>query len=94
MDSTWKLSHRHSLMQRTWGDEAAVYDPLSGSTHLVDIVAVSVLDHLNASDASAAAIAEPLLTEFGAESKEDVLAAVRAALASLRDIGLVRPTEE
>jgi PqqD family protein of HPr-rel-A system len=94
MDSNWALRLRHSLMHRTWGDETVVYEPLSGNTHLLDPVAAAVLDHLGASDATATAIAESLLAEFGAESGDDVLAAVRAALARLRDIGLVRSTDE
>ncbi len=94
MDSTWALCPGNSLMQRTWGDETVVYDPLSGNTHLLDPVAAAVLDHLGDSEATATAIAEPLLAEFGAESEEDVLAVVRAALARLRDIGLVRSIDE
>ena len=67
---------------------------MKSSTHLLDPVAAAVLNHLSASDAPAMAIAESLLAEFNASSEEDVLAAVRAALARLRDIGLVRSTDE
>lgn len=81
-------------MQRNWGNETVVYDPPSGDTHLLDPVAAAILDRLRTSDASATAIAESLLAEFNADSEEDVLAAVQAALAKLRDIGLVQSTEE
>lgn len=94
MDSNWALCLRHGLMHRTWGDETVVYDPLSGNTHFLDPVAAAVLAHLGTSDASTAVITDSLLTEFGAENEEDVLAAVSAALARLRDIGLVRSPEE
>ena len=94
MESTWGLCRGRGLMQRTWGNEVVVYDPRSGNTHLLDPVATAVLQHLNVSDRSAAAIAECLLTEFEADSEEDVLAAVHAALAKLQEIGLVQSAEE
>lgn len=94
MAATWALCPGHSLMQRTWGDETVVYDPVSGNTHLLDAVATAILDRLSASDASATVIAERLRAEFETDSEEDALAAARAALASLRDIGLVRSLDE
>jgi PqqD family protein of HPr-rel-A system len=81
-------------MYRTWGDETVVYDPLSGNTHLIDPVAAAVLDHLARSSGSVTALAGLLLGEFDADCEADVLAAVHAALAKLRDIGLVRSTTE
>jgi PqqD family protein of HPr-rel-A system len=81
-------------MQRTWGDETVVYDPLAGSTHLLDPVAVAVLDALSVGCGSVTSITQSLLTEFEADSEADVLAAVQVALAKLRDIGLVQSSTE
>lgn len=94
MESMWFLRLGCSLMQRTWGDETVVYDPLSGNTYLLDSIAAAVLDHLSAGAASACEIADVFLGEFETDSEEDALAAARAALASLRDIGLVRSIVE
>lgn len=53
-----------------------------------------MLDSLIAREGTAVAIASALMLEFEAENEDDVLAAVRAALAKLWDIGLAQPAEE
>ena len=92
--SKWVLCRGRSLLQRTWDEEAVVYDPFSGSTHLLDPVAAAVLHTLSAGDGSVTSITQSLLAEFEADSEEDVLASVHASLAKLQDIGLARSAEE
>jgi PqqD family protein of HPr-rel-A system len=90
-DAVWtRRQDRRPMLQRSWGEELVVYDPLSGGTHLLDPVAAAVLDYLSASDGSAAAIARALMADFDASCEEDVLAAVTSTLAKLRDIDLVQ----
>lgn len=94
LESRWTLRHRHSLWRRSWGDGAVVYNALAGSTHLLDPVAAAVLDCLWAGDRSGEAVATAVRCEFPEDIAEDVLEATHAALAKLRDIGLVRSAEE
>lgn len=93
-EPTWTLHRRSSLALRTWAGETVVYDSLPGSTHLLDPVSSAVVGFLRAQDGSASDIARAMSNEFEADAEEDVLGAVQAALAKLRDAGLIQPTEE
>jgi PqqD family protein of HPr-rel-A system len=81
------------VLQRSWSGEAVAYDPASGSTHYLDSVAAAVLACLGEQPASVASIARSLLSQFDGESEADVLAAVREALAKLRQMGLIQPAD-
>jgi PqqD family protein of HPr-rel-A system len=86
----WRVARPASLELRRWDGETLVYDPFPGSTHLLDPVSSAVLDCLITADSSAREIARTLVADFGTEAEQDVLEAVQAALARLREADLIR----
>lgn len=89
-DPVWSRRRDLGVLQQTWGADIVVYDPMAGSTHLLDRLCAAVLEYLDERDGPASAIARSLRAEFEADSEEDVLAAVRGTLAKLHDIHLVQ----
>lgn len=81
---------RVGLELRRWDDETVVYDSQPGSTHLLDPVSSAVFNHLIGREGSTLEIAEALAADFDANAEEEVLEAVRGALAKLRDAGLIQ----
>lgn len=92
-ESLWCAARPAELELRRWDGETVVYDPLPGSTHLLDPVASAVFDCLIGHDRSARDIAIALTGEFEADAEEDVLEAVQAALARLRAADLIRSAD-
>ena len=92
-ESLWCAARPAELELRRWDGETVVYDPLPGSTHLLDPVASAVFDSLIGHDRSARDIATALAGEFEADAEEDVLEAVQAALARLRAADLIRSAD-
>jgi PqqD family protein of HPr-rel-A system len=93
MEQTWSAQSDRGILQRTWDGEAVIYDPVAGSTHYLDSISAAVLGSLSTEPASAESIARSLLADFNADSVADVLAAVQAALAKLRQMGLIQPAD-
>jgi PqqD family protein of HPr-rel-A system len=89
--ATWCPVRPAVLLLRRWDDQTVVYDPLPGSTHLLDPVASAVFDCLLDRGASAQGIAKLLAPDFDADAEEDVLEAVLGALAKLRAADLIHP---
>ena len=56
----WQLVPGQLLRHQAWGDEAVLYNELSGDTHLVDADVIAALLALRAGPASAAQLCERL----------------------------------
>jgi PqqD family protein of HPr-rel-A system len=88
--SGWRLVPGQSLNCREWDDEVVLFNDLSGATHLLSPVALSVLEMLGAAPAAEAALCAALERQADADAAIDP-AQLAALLHDLRGLQLVEP---
>jgi len=89
--NTWSCAGRDRLLVRSWsGEEGVVYDTLSGDTHLLEPLALKLLQQLTAGvPRSASALLDELADLIEDTAPESALAAIEQSLESMRRAGLV-----
>jgi PqqD family protein of HPr-rel-A system len=77
LSPTWRLVPGQRLQYRCWEDECVLYNDLSGDTHLLDELALAVLEELQAAPRSAAQLAAAfeLAPDPGADGDDGALLA-------------------
>jgi PqqD family protein of HPr-rel-A system len=89
--NTWSCAAPERFLVRSWsGEEGVVYDTLSGDTHLLEPLALELLQRLEPGlPRSARALLDDLADAVGDDSPESALTAIEQSLASMRRVGLV-----
>ena len=89
--NTWSCVGRDRLLVRSWsGEEGVVFDSLSGDTHLLEPLALEVLQRLAPGvPRSARALVDELADLIEDATPESALAAIEQSLESMRRAGLV-----
>ena len=88
----WQPFSGPALSLRNWGEEFAVFNPLSGHTHIVDSIAGTMLQTLVSSGPSSETELQRLLADkLGFEMGEPLEAALAQLLAQLDEQGLIEP---
>jgi PqqD family protein of HPr-rel-A system len=89
--NTWSCAGRDRLLVRSWsGEEGVVYDTLSGDTHLLEPLALELLQQLTLGvPRSARALLDELADLIEDTASESALAAIEQSLESMRRAGLV-----
>ena len=89
--NTWSCAGRDRLLVRSWsGEEGVVYDTLSGDTHLLEPLALELLQQLTRGvPRSASALLDELADLIEDTASESALAAIEQSLESMRRAGLV-----
>jgi len=89
--NTWSCAGRDRLLVRSWsGEEGVVYDTLSGDTHLLEPLALELLQQLAAgAPRSASALLDELADLIEDTAPGSALAAIEQSLESMRRAGLV-----
>lgn len=82
-ENRWQLVPGQLLRHMAWGDEAVLYNELSGDTHLVDADVIAVLLALRAGPASVTELCARL------DGGADAAAGIGTVLAGLRPLALV-----
>lgn len=96
-DSTvvWSAIPAEQIKIRSWDDEDglfAIYDTRTGDTHLIEDVAMALLDMIRQSPLGVEAMAEQLVDFFLENDQEAIQQFVGATLLQLKDLGLVTET--
>lgn len=91
--TAWRVPVDGMLPLRDWDGDCVVYNPLTGSTHVLDIVTGEVLKAIMAAPATSGELCRRV-AEF-LEVPNDVRTAenVDAVLAALDELGLIEPVE-
>jgi len=76
---------------RDWNGDFAVYNPMSGHTHILDLVAGEVLMAVVAQPQSDALLRDRVATLLQMANDETLAARVDQVLDHLDDIGLIEP---
>ncbi|APW38584.1 hypothetical protein RD110_16415 [Rhodoferax koreense] len=89
--SLWSRAGSGEHVYREWPDEdhAVVYDAASGSTHLVELLGMEVLQLLESSPRTPAEIAEVLAARFDEQDGPAIVEYIKTTLLQLQDAGLV-----
>ena len=87
--NTWTIPLWLNLQWRRWGDEFIVFNPTSGQTHLLNLVAGKALKLLEKSPASPSEVMDRLCETTGVESSTEFLDHLRRLFSEFDDLGLV-----
>ena len=84
----WKPLGFSPALERAWPDGVAIYNPLSGETHILDPLAHEVLDLLGRQELSGSEIADELARMAG-EDLPELPDVVDRLLTELDRLGLI-----
>ena len=89
-ETAWSFFRGDRFRLKEWDDDAVVYDIISGDTHVVEPLAMELLQLLRerSSGTSAELVAE-VLGLFQGESRTEVSVSVGETLLRLQQLGLV-----
>jgi PqqD family protein of HPr-rel-A system len=85
----WQAASKDSLALSFLHDLTAVYDRMTGRTHLLAPESLAILEHAQAMPGTSETILASLSAEFALASDEDPLAIIEARLHELESRGLV-----
>lgn len=92
---TWRVSTASQLPMHNWDGDYVVYNPLSGNTHILDIVTGEVLKFIAAGPAPASAINGRIANFLELPAEDGNIARhVDEILDLLDDLGLIEPAGE
>ena len=85
----WSTLADDVLYWESWGEQHAVYDSLSGETHLLPELTARVLHKIGERACTARQLAEALCTETGESCDEHFVMGITRLLHQLQTAGLV-----
>ena len=87
----WKIWGGGELELRYWDGDYVVYNPLNGSTHVLDIVAGEVLKAIGAGRGQRSELCRRVAEFLEMPNDATVADNVREILAQLDELGLIEP---
>lgn len=89
--NTWSCAARDRFLMRSWsGEEAVAFDTSSGDTHLLEPLALELLQRLDpVTRRSAQALLDDLSDLADDTTSESALDAIERSLDAMRRVGLV-----
>jgi PqqD family protein of HPr-rel-A system len=88
-ERSWRVVKGETLKWRCWGGDYVVFNPLSGHTHFLDIVAGRILTLLIAGSCPASAVCSSVSSFLEVPDDQKLAATVADILRRLEDAGLV-----
>lgn len=85
----WQINSPESIHIKKWGNEAVVYDALSGNTHLVGAAAAQILAQILASPSDAVFLTQTLFPDASQRLENNAREKVESILAQLAGIALI-----
>ncbi|HYX63001.1 MAG TPA: HPr-rel-A system PqqD family peptide chaperone [Burkholderiales bacterium] len=86
----WRLA-ADELPVRSWGGDYVVYNPLSGDTHIFDLVAGEILRALERGAGSEPELRQSVAALLEVPADAALAAEVRRIVAQLDELGLIEP---
>jgi PqqD family protein of HPr-rel-A system len=90
-DRSWKVADSGELNVRYWDGDYVVYNPLNGSTHVLDIVTGEVLKAISAGRGRTSELCRSIAEFLEVPNDSSVADNLRDILAQLDDLGLIEP---
>ena len=92
--TTWQVSGAGKLHWRCWEGEYVVFNPLSGDTHLLDVVAAGVLMDILDNPSTTGDLVGRAAGFLEVESGEALSSYVKDILQKLDELGLIEAVPE
>ena len=92
-DVSWRLTVAGPLPLRCWDGDYVVYNPLSGDTHLLDIVTGEVLRMVMAACTRVSEVREGVAEFLEVPNDSNVAEQVDVILDALDRLGLIEPAD-
>lgn len=90
----WFLACRDPLRWLCWGDESVVFNPVSGDTHLLNLIERAALEEIVAAGRiSFERLRDQLAELLELEVTGDLEAYLESLLAQFQDVGLIAPED-
>ena len=91
MNRTWQTSVDGPLPMRCWDGDYVVYNPLSGNTHVLDVIAGEVLGAIMPGAIDDRQLRAHVADFLDVPNDESVAGNLEAILTVLDDLGLIEP---
>ena len=88
---TWCIVQGAELLIEQWGDDAIVYNPLSGETHQLNDFSVSVLEQMLKKHFTVDSLIEEVCRSFELENNTEIKNILTQLLNNFDQIGLIEP---
>ena len=88
----WEIEGKARFLFRHWADECAVYDNVTGDTHLLEPVGVEVLLALQHASASAESLCKRVASRFETEPNAEFSSMLESVLIDFERLALIRRT--
>jgi len=85
----WSMCNDHELHWESWGEQHAIFDSLSGETHLLPDLTAHVLRNLDNRVCTARQLAEALCAEMDEPCDEQFIKNITRTLQQLQAVELV-----
>jgi len=93
IDRAWRIWSGGEIELRCWDGDYVVYNPLTGSTHVLDIVAGEVLNAIRAGRGQRSELCRCVADFLEVPNDAAVEDNVRKILAQLDELGLIEPAD-
>jgi PqqD family protein of HPr-rel-A system len=87
----WRLHTGQSLRMLAGDDESVVYNDQSGETHLLNAIAISLLEHLRKGPDNVPGLCNALAQSWEFDSETELQRVVLALTDELCDLSLIEP---
>ena len=91
LDQAWRAIGRAPVPMRHWEGDCIVYNPLSGDTHILDIVAGEILRAVMEQPMQGRALARHIAAFLEVPDDDNTAANVNQILHRLDELGLIEP---
>jgi PqqD family protein of HPr-rel-A system len=91
-DTSWRLTIDQSLPVRYWDGDCIVHNPLSGDTHILDVVSGEVIARLMVGPVRWSVLCQGVADFLEVPNDARLAAKVNEIVSHLDEIGLVEPT--
>jgi PqqD family protein of HPr-rel-A system len=90
----WAVPKQVRLLWRLWNDEYIVFNPASGHTHLLNLIAGEALKALEQSPGSSTDVMERISGAIGVEPSAELLGHLSKLIAEFDELGLIEPVQQ
>ena len=87
----WQTLNYADLLREEWEDEWFLFHPASGNTHVLNRLAIDILDRINMKSATLAELEQALIDHYGQNDSAGFRASLVQHLRDLDDLGLITP---
>ena len=96
LSEVWRFCAGTALLMRQWDDDelGVVYHPLSGDTHLLDVLSVELLHLVTLRDQTLGDLLTEICPDLTGEQLEEASQGLSATLDKLRQMGFVDTTPQ